>query len=56
MFIISFDECMNNISQNEQMDFIAQHLHSDSDREAARYFVFELPGILYLNSLDMPLL
>ncbi|KAJ8043443.1 hypothetical protein HOLleu_10524 [Holothuria leucospilota] len=35
-YSISFDECMNNISQNEQMDFIVRYWDSDIDQVAVR--------------------
>ncbi|KAJ8043765.1 hypothetical protein HOLleu_11016 [Holothuria leucospilota] len=43
-YSISFDECTNNISQNEQMDFIVRYWDSDIDQVAVRYFGSEFLG------------
>ena len=41
---VSFDECMNKISQNEQMDLIVRYWDSDIGQDSVRYMVRKLPG------------
>ena len=41
---VSFDECMNNISQNEQMDFIVRYWDSDTGQDSVRYIGSEFLG------------
>ena len=36
-YSISFDECMNRISQNEQMDFIIRYWDGNTNKVAVRY-------------------
>ena len=43
-YSISFDECMNRISQNEQMDFIIRYWDGNTNKVAVRYIVSEFLG------------
>ena len=43
-YSISFDECMNRISQNEQMDFIIRYWDGNTNRVAVRYLGSEFLG------------
>ena len=39
-----FDECMNRISQNEQMDFIIRYWDGNTNKVAVRYLGSEFLG------------
>ncbi len=41
---VSFDECMNKISQNEQMDVIVRYWDSDTGQVSVRYLGSEFLG------------
>ena len=43
-YSVSFDECMNKISQNEQMDFIVRYWDSDTGQDSVRYIGSEFLG------------
>ena len=43
-YSISFDECMNRISQNEQMDFINRYWDGNTNKVAVRYLGSEFLG------------
>ena len=43
-YSISFDECMNRISQNEQMDFIIRYWDGNTNKVAVRYLGSEFLG------------
>lgn len=43
-YTISFDECMNPVSQNEQMDFIVRYWDNDSGQVSVRYFESQFLG------------
>ena len=43
-YSISFDECMNRISQNEQMDFIIRYWDGNTNKVAVRYLGSEYLG------------
>ena len=43
-YSVSFDECMNNISQNEQIDLIVRYRDSDTGQDSVRYIGSEFLG------------
>ena len=43
-YSVSFDESMNKISQNEQMDFIIRYWDNDINQVAVRYLCSEFLG------------
>ena len=43
-YSISFDECMNRISQNKQMDFIIRYWDDNTNKVAVRYLGSEFLG------------
>ncbi len=43
-YSVSFDECMNKISQNEQMDLIVRYWDSDTGQDSVRYIGSEFLG------------
>ncbi|KAJ8403281.1 hypothetical protein AAFF_G00354980 [Aldrovandia affinis] len=43
-YSISFDESLNRISQNEQIDFVVRYWDDDTDQVAVRYFGSEFLG------------
>ena len=43
-YSISFDECMNRISQNEQIDFIIRYWDGNTNKVAVRYLGSEFLG------------
>ena len=44
-YSVSFDECMNKISQNEQMDFIVGYWDSDTGQDSVRCIGSEFLGL-----------
>ena len=43
-YSVSFDKCMNKISQNEQIDFIVRYWDSDTGQVIVRYLGSEFLG------------
>ena len=43
-YSISFDECINRISQNEQMDFIIRYWDGNTNKVGVRYLGSEFLG------------